>query len=584
MKKNLFVIASLAVLAMGCVKEQQPDAGNIAEQAKTTTLKVSVDQTKVAVSEVDGACTWQAGDEIAMWFKTGETPSTDASGNTVVIDEGSRVVFTYVETGVDGKAIFEANDEIPAEYTTVRIAHPAESIAETGALSLPKTYVYNTEKIPVYVRARINESSDTDNQGSITIEGDQIEATLIHNAAVMKFTLHDVPAYAAGLVVETKRANGNSILVTTKFPYKTGYTADPADHSNDVVLYSPVAYNSYPYQVYLVDGDNGVIEGSNKYFKSNEENLLKAGDYIKMPVVDFKKSELRKDYVKVCGVKWAKGNLQCYQDNGDDGFQDGWRIAPAQWHYFNYDLASSTIAGTTYTYDDSKATEMQYENDATQFEHYNFGGLARNARFYSSPGVNYMNPGRELEISGKIFLDSKGETEATDDARFADCGTFTSNISTIWGDVAFWASKGKFRTPKKDEIGLLYNSTKVSKQFGYYDTGDYKVWGVLFTTSLGEQVVNTTDIELTDADIESGLFLPKAGRRKIGDSKVVITVRTQGLYRSSSARWGVEGYTEHATVLQIKPTEVKYGYTLHKTEFTNAVGGLIRPVLVETEE
>ena len=134
--------------------------------------------------------------------------------------------------------------------------------------------------------------------------------------------------------------------------------------------------------------------------------------------------------------------------------------------------------------------------------------------------------------------------------------------------------------PTKDEISVLYSSSKVYRQFGHYKVGDVKVWGVLFTSSLGEQGSNTNDVELTDADIESGLFLPKAGRRQVTDSKTVITMRTQGLYRSSTARW-TEEYTNHSTILQLKPTSLNYGYTVHKTEFTNATGGLIRPVLVE---
>jgi hypothetical protein len=410
-------------------------------------------------------------------------------------------------------------------------------------------------------------------------ENGVLSAQLTHNSSIFKFTLHDIPAYAAGFVLETTKNAGEDIIaIKTTFPYKTGYTADPADQSNDIVLHSPAAHSSYVSRVYLVDGDGDEIEGSEIKFK--KANLVGKGDYIIMPRIDFRKSGLREDYVKVAGVKWAKGNLQCYQNNGDAGFQDGWRLAPYQWHHFNYDLATNTVGDNTYKYDDSQAKEMCYTNSGSQFEHYNFGGLARNARFYSSPGSNYMVTGRDLDISGKIFKDSEGNVEATGEERFVDCGTFTTNNSAIWGDLAFWSSKGKYRTPTKEEISVLYDNSKVSKQFGYYDTGDYKVWGVLFTASLGEQVVNTTDVELTDADLESGLFLPKAGRRKVTDSKTVITMRTQGLYRSSTARWTVD-YTNHATILQIKSTGFGYGYTVHKTEFTNATGGLIRPVLAE---
>ena len=42
------------------------------------------------------------------------------------------------------------------------------------------------------------------------------------------------------------------------------------------------------------------------------------------------------EYIEVCGIKWAKGNLQANQGVSQKGMQDGWRIAPAQWHFFKY--------------------------------------------------------------------------------------------------------------------------------------------------------------------------------------------------------------------------------------------------------
>ena len=561
MKKTIFALAALAALAMGCAKEQQP-SDTPADQGKVTTIRVTVAQAKVAVDETTGACTWQEGDQLAVWYQNDED-------NTA----GKKVIFTYNGLLEDGSAEFTTTEDV-AGNTAVRAAHPIGSIKDDGGFELVKKWTYDAERRPVYVRT---ENITTNPNGSLS-------AQLGHNASIFKFTLHDIPAYAAGFVLETKRYNEDGtfkdqIDIKTSFPYKTGYTADPADNSNDIDLYSVAPHSSYLSRIYLIDGDGEEIEGSEKKFKQSG-NDVSNHDFIALPRVDFQKANLRKDYVKVCGIKWAKGNLQCYEDNGDAGFQDGWRIAPAQWHHFKYDLKEYTIGKNTYTYDDTKATEMQYEQSSTQFEHFNFGALARNSRFYSSPGTNYMVPGRELDISGKIYTDSAGNTEATGDDRFVDSGTFTSNNSAIWGDLAFWASKGKFRMPTKDEISVLYSSSKVYRQFGHYKVGDVKVWGVLFTSSLGEQGSNTNDVELTDADIESGLFLPKAGRRQVADSKTVITMRTQGLYRSSTARW-TEEYTNHSTILQLKPTSLNYGYTVHKTEFTNATGGLIRPVLVE---
>lgn len=556
MKKTIFALAALAALAMGCAKEQQPS--DTPAEVQKTYLNAYVEDTKVSV-DGKGVCSWQEGDVLAVWFVTDQETVTDENGKETVNEiSGVRLEFTYESDNADGSAKFATTADVPEEFYSARAAFPASSVSSTGGFSLERDYTYDADSVPVYLR----------DYSVIRNEDGSLSSNLVHNASIMKFTLRDIPAYAAGFVLEFT----DNVNIKTEFPYKTGY-------DEDIVLHSVAAQGRTPIRFYLIDGDEDIIEGTVKTFKEGTKPV-DTDSYIDMGLVDFQKENLRKDYVKVCGIKWAKGNLQCYQNNGDAGFQTGWRIAPTQWHHFNYDLASNTVGKNTYTYDDTKATEMSYQNGSTQFEHYNFGGLARNARFYSTPGSNYMVTGRDLDISGKIFKDSKGNEEATGEERFVDCGTFTGNNSAIWGDLAFWASKGKFRTPTKEEISVLYSNPKVSKQFGYYDTGDYKVWGVLFTASLGEQVVNTTDVELTDADLESGLFLPKAGRRKVQDSKTIITMRLQGLYRSSSARWA-EDCTEHATILQIKPTDIAYGYTVHKTEFTNATGGLIRPVLAE---
>lgn len=576
MKRNIFMMAAVALLAMACAKEQQPASGNPSDfNEGVTEIRVTVPTTKAAIAEQTGVCTWQNGDKIAVFFASEIDPETDKP------TAGTRLEFTYNGLYDDGSAKFVTTETVPESFVRANAAYPAAALNDKGAQSLIRDYVYSTDSVPVYL------------VGSVNVNDGVLSAHLTYNASIMKFTLHDIPAYAAGFALYSKRPDtvdengdvkvGTAVTIKTTFPYKTGYTSDPSSNANDIVLYSAIAHSSVPKYVYLIDGDGDEIEGSRKNFTG--EQTVSYDDFIIMPRIDFKKAQLRKDFVKVKGVKWAKGNLQCYKDNGTEGFQDGWRLAPAQWYHFNYDLASNKVGDVTYTYIDAKATEMQYTNTSEQFEHFNFGGLARNARFYSKPGENYMVPEKELNISGKIYVDSKGDVEATGDARFYDCGTFSDANSAIWGDLAFWASKGTFRLPTKEELSTLYSSNLVSKQFGHYDTGDYNVWGILFTTALGAQNINTNDVVLTDADLECGLFLPLAGRRKFDVSNLVMTVRTQGVYWSSAARWDPVGhadYKQHSTILQLKSTgAISYGYTLHKTQFTNATGCLIRPVLVE---
>ena len=570
MKKTIFAIASLAVLAMGCVKEQQPSSP--AESAVVTSLKISVADTKVSVNEATGACTWQEGDQVAVWYE-GE-------------DAGQRLVFTYKGLLDDGSAEFITTETVPAGYVATAVAHPVEAINEkTGTLSLIRDWTYDADRRPVYIRS----------EEVITNEDGSLSAQLVHNASIFKFTLHDIPAYAAGFVLEmvkyAKDEDGNfvdgdgnvieketatpsqTIKITTAFPYKTGYTADPKDNSNDITLYSVAAHSSYLTRVYLMDGDKDEIEGSERKFKQSWNDVSK-DDFIELPRIDFKKADLRKDFVKVCGIKWAKGNLQSKSTFEEDGFQPRWRIAPTQWHNFKYASASTAEQASPARYD--------YSNSADEFEHYNFGGIQRNARFYSDG--NFLKPAAALEISGKIFSDINGKTEVTGNDRFKAIGA-TSNAD-IWGDVAFWASKGKYRMPTNGEMKKFHNVS--DKLLGYYITSDgYKVWGVLLRTPNPKRATNTSFIELTDADLESGVFLPNGGRRGNSSSAAVIAVTIQGTYRTgsfiSSKKVG-DVLKYYSSYYHFADNAVKlYDGTIGTMgdAYDHAAGFLIRPVLVD---
>ena len=428
------------------------------------------------------------------------------------------MVFTYKGTLDDGSAKFEADAaSIPAEFISAKAAYPAASLDAEGAFSLVRNYTYTPGSVPVYVRS----------ENVVKNEDGGLSAQLSHNAAIFKFTLHDIPAYAAGFVLETTKNEGATVIaIKTSFPYKTGYTADPEDHSNDIVIHSPAAHSSYVSRVYLVDGDGDMIEGSERKFKQTN-NDISHNDYIIMPAIDFKKANLRKNYVKVCGVKWAKGNLQCIQNEGDATFQNGWRIAPYQWHNLHYKEASEKSGG--------KATAYGYSNDSYKFEHFNYGGIARQARFVSA--TNYIeNPASGLDISGKVYGDVNATEEITGDAAFKEIDTFAgTNHNELYGDIAYWASKGQFRLPKSTEMVKLHNVS--DKLVGYYKTSDGAVvYGYLYRTPNPSRVNSGTNQEFTDADLESGLFLPKAGRRgaTATSSGTIINVMTQGMYRTST--------------------------------------------------
>ena len=596
MKKTLFSIATFAVLAMSCVKEQQPSTP--ADSAVVTSLRVSVADTKVSVNEATGACTWQEGDQIAVWY---DDPNSEET------KDGQKVVFTYKGLLDDGTAEFTTAETIPEGYVATKVAHPVGSINDTGGFSHVRDYVYDASRIPIYVRT---ETVVTNPDGSLS-------AQLDHNATIMQFELRDIPAYAAGFVVKTS----GDIKIKTSFPYKTGY-------SENIVLNTAVPHSRQVESFYLIDGDGDVIEGTVKTFKNNPTTVK--GEFIKMGLVDFQKENLRKDYIKVCGVKWAKGNLvfdkngnyQVTEDGIDNNFQTGWGLHDEQWKYINWDktLYVETESGkdyTRYTYANNDFCDV-----------FTWGGVGRMATFRSGRMVTDV---ADFDIQKKVYwgyVNEKIEGNVTvantksnpsnltlleGDACFSSeldgsknaCYTKDGVTKNLAGDIAYWASKGKYCLPNSTDIkNLSHSSTSLaSYQYGKYITDGKTIYGVLYTTPIvkGQVVRNMNEITFTDADLESGLFLPINGRRSPGNNNTVINQGKQAIYRCSNfgnpAHANALGKHEQcARVLWYDGVnDPVYGFTSGTPGSVNndgfsytctlsaAAGGAVRPILVENE-
>lgn len=600
MKKHLF-ITLIAAFAVSCVMEEMPETGD--DGTRLTNITVSLPQTKVSVDEKDGKCLWEEGDRIAVW---------DA-------DASRYVEFTLAEGAGEAGAVF-STDEAVTLVDGADMVYPssyAYSIAKDGepVLNVPNVLDHSSDsKVPVVLR------------GNVSMKGDMPSGTFSHELGIIKFTLHDVPAYAAGFVLKSESdalaglfQDGNYVsshsskAIKFSFPYKTGYNystdndgeADP----DDAVIYVALPAGTYNgLSVYFIDGDGDIIEGTQKKMKSA---ALAAGDYVIMPVLDLKKSQLRKDYVKVIGVKWAKGNLvrdaknswHSVQEGVDDGFQTGWGLHDEQWKYINWDGSLNQ----------SGYTDRYKQNNDSYFDVFSWGGIGRQASYRSGRLVPSTS---NYDISCKVFWGyvntnlekcrpenlEQLEGEACFSSELASNGnsqyTKDGKAAAIAGDVAYWASKGKYCMPKKGLLSALshHTTSKASFQYGKYVKGDVTVYGYLYTTPLGDIVRSNEEVTFTDADLESGLFLPFTGRRSNRENGVIINQRSQAIYRSST--FGDPSNATHpqcATSLWFEGAALpQYGYTHGKgTEddgyssictLSNAAGGCIRPVLVDGPE
>ena len=241
-------------------------------------------------------------------------------------------------------------------------------------------------------------------------------------------------------------------------------------------------------------------------------------------------------------MKWATGNLQ--YDKGT------WKLAEHQWDYFNPRYGLHRNGSEAYGF------ELMQADD--QIDHFNFGVCGKNALTYSKDVYGNTT---KTDISGKMYTDDKFQNETTDFNQAA------------FGDIAYWATKGKYRLPKYDEI---YNLAQNGKwQLGYIVVEDNKrIYGYLVTEPGEGDIarVMTFGKELTQEDLSKGLFLPFAGSRY--DNTKAVKYAGYGGYYSSSILF--EDDKDYARLLGIDSDGV------NPDNGDNCrYGQSIRPVVVE---
>lgn len=228
--------------------------------------------------------------------------------------------------------------------------------------------------------------------------------------------------------------------------------------------------------------------------------VKKGGEIVKLSADDIQEISFEADesaqqtpkYVTLFGVKWATGNLQ--YDKGT------WKLAEHQWDYFNPRYGLHRNGSEAYKF------ELMQADD--QIDHFNFGVCGKNALTYSKDVYGNTT---KTDISGKMYTDDKFLNETTDFNQAA------------FGDIAYWATKGKYRLPKYDEI---YNLAQNGKwQLGYIVVEDNKrIYGYLVTEPGEGDFARTITyaIELKQEDLSKGLFLPFAGSRYDNTGKATL--------------------------------------------------------------
>lgn len=206
-------------------------------------------------------------------------------------------------------------------------------------------------------------------------------------------------------------------------------------------------------------------------------------------------------WIDINGTRWSRYNLQYDPSVNDDGWVAGYQLAKHPWDHF-------------YTEDDPmypEGSRLPGHFTTDKFDHFRWGDIA-NAHDYSySAQTSYDRT--KGNIQGKVSADQRT------------------------GDLAMFASKGKWKLPTKTDFENLMNNT--AQYIGYYNDGTNDIIGVLFVptndgrlkgkiidknnnplknsnTTGGIQVLqytnpNTKLRQFTSEEIKKGVFFPFAG-------------------------------------------------------------------------
>lgn len=430
---------------------------------------------------------WEMGDVMSVYNAsypgagiasiTAESSSRNTSFNgTVDCQKDDQLRFFY--PAVSSKTTVTADNR---NQLTLDIS------AQKGTLEdIQQRFDYN------YGEATVSEVTDNEakaNAGSFTNLSAIVKFNFKYNGSYLKDIMRvEISGVTNEATFPLAARNTPTLTVGTK----QGITVEPTKALDNAIYVTLFPGETQP--SFKVSTQSTVYAGT--LTKAN----LKAGKYYNVTLTLTKTDEkvYHKDYVVVCGVKWARGNLVYDPDySGDEGFREHWRIAPYQWYFGGYDKT-----GKFAPYDEGSGVKVR--------DHFIIGLLGTEA--FADPNVRETNT-----EAGKMYTAEKDRWGYYNNI----VETFNFNYAVI-GDVSYYESNGKYRLPNQDEYTLL--TEKASYQYGYVVASNgTKVYGMLFTTPTGDRVANLTEREITESELRDGLFLPACGElygsaSEIGDN------------------------------------------------------------------
>ena len=442
---------------------------------------------------IDAGNKWVTGDKFMAYNRTFTGSSSESRYGVLTASS------TGTRTTLDGHIACKNGDELGIFY--------------------PGSYVtgFDQGKMPVimtksYINGNKGQDGSKENlkyfdysfgKGTVTVDGasasGSVDMTKLYSVLELDFTAGGVKlTNIKKLVLSNVYTEAvYNIPNDTLEDYETGAIEvnSPVELEKVYVVILPQSHFSPTFEVYTADNKAYRFTVNNPNF-----NLVAAKVYpITVAVKEFTPNP---PYIQIGDVKWGKYNLQYSTGTKVNGWVDGYHLAENPWDYYTTDDIKTPLVG-----DRAPMKPNPFDPNNVQFDHFRWGDIEKAYDYRYAAKTHYWDTTND--ISGVVKSDKE------------------------YGDLATYASNGKWRLPKAQEFDKLMSNT--AEYIGYYvnDKGN-TIYGVLFDPNvpqnLKNKVVDKNNVVISSSnqavpksidknrlrkfeksDFESALFFPMAG-------------------------------------------------------------------------
>ena len=445
---------------------------------------------------IDAGNKWVAGDKFMAYNRTFTGPSSESRYGVLTASS------TGTRTTLEGVIACKDNDELGIFY--------------------PGSYVtgFDQGKMPVVMTASyINDNKGQDGskenlkyfdysygKGKVTVNGTSASGSVdmkkLYSVLELDFTANGVK------LTNIKKLVLSNVYTEAVYnipnndleDYETGAIEvnSPVALEKVYVAILPQNHFSPTFEVYTTDNKSYRFAVNTPNF-----NLVAAKVYpFTVQVKEFTPEPVTPPYIEIGGVKWGKYNLQYSTGTKVNGWVDGYHLAKNPWDYYTTDDVKTPLNG-----DRAPMKPNPFDPNNVQFDHFRWGDIEKAYDYRYAAKPHFWD--KTNDISGVVKSDKE------------------------YGDLATYASNGKWRLPKAQEFDELMSNT--AEYIGYYvnDKGN-TIYGVLFDPNVPQNLKNKV-VDKNNAvirpsnqsgkkgiskdrlrkfeksDFESALFFPMAG-------------------------------------------------------------------------